>query len=137
MKLFSKKLRLSFVPFLIVLFLLIVSAVTSYVVINQGTGGYKSRAAGTGNSSAKRIAYKSYDGNQYSCMRIDCDKWIQSDTQADNSEGSICRSARDNAGRSVCYWEKSANPFGEDQCNVSSYYRSSSNVVGQRNLGLT
>ncbi len=34
----------AFVPLLIVLFLLIVSAVTSYLVINQGTGGYKSRA---------------------------------------------------------------------------------------------
>ncbi len=36
----------AFVPLLIVFFLLVVSAVTSYVVINQGTGGYKTRAAG-------------------------------------------------------------------------------------------
>lgn len=37
----------AFVPLLIVLFLLIISAVTSYVVINQGTGGYKTRAEST------------------------------------------------------------------------------------------
>lgn len=34
----------AFAPLLIILFLLITSAVTSYVVINQGTGGYKTRA---------------------------------------------------------------------------------------------
>jgi len=37
----------AFVPLLIVFFLLVVSAVTSYVVINQGTGGFASRAAGS------------------------------------------------------------------------------------------
>ncbi len=120
-------------PLLVVVFLLAISALGTYIVVKQGTGGYGTRA-GTDRSALSKVS-RTLGDVTYNCSRVDCGKWVTSDTFTTENQGRICNSIKDKAGLSVCNWTNAQ--LTTPNCDVNkTNYRTRTTLYGLANMRL-
>lgn len=111
-----------------------------FFVVNQGTytaKGESEKVLGT-STSAVTSTTQTLNGVKYSCQRVNCDMVERSGTFSKDSDGDVCKSVSDSAGRNTCYWTQPELPgINTPQCDVNkTNYRNKNTTYGALNLSI-